>query len=193
MHPMRPSGNPSLPTLCRLVTCPAALYKTCCSPVYQLISLQRADNCRMQGQQEKSKRLHRGLPGSKTCNHYNCKRHHSTLLEASTVLVGDPHTWLCWLSLRPIAFETPLTLAKGKLALSSCHPTLTSPMFQPSPASLVPLLALCCHGECISFLNIKASSGDLVGSLRLAGRLLSAPLGGSEATVTPAMARGQAP
>lgn len=135
----------------------------------------------------------RGLSGSKTCNHYNCKRHNSSLLKALPVLVGDPHTWLCWVALRPIDFETPLVLAEGKLALSSCPTTLTSTTLQLSPASLVPLPALCCHGKCTSFLNIKASSGDLVMSLRLAGRLLCAPLGVSEATVfTPAITGRQA-
>lgn len=193
MHPMRHSGNPRFPTL--MQTCdmpcirPAALLHT-----RQIISLQWADNRRMQGQQERSKRLHRGLSGSKTCHHYNSKRHHSSLLEAPPVLVGLPHTWLCWLSLRPAAFETLLVLAEGKLILGSCHPTLTSTIFQPSPASLVPLPALCCRGKCVSFLNMKASSGDLAGSLRPAGRLPSAPLGDSEATVvTPARAHGQAP
>lgn len=126
---------------------------------------------------------HRGLSGSKTCNHYDCKRHNSSLLEALPVLAGDAHTWLCWVALRPTDFETPLVLAEGKLALGSCPTTLTSTMLQPSPASLVPLLAPCCHGKCTYFLNIVASSGDLVRSLQLAGRLLSAPLGVSEAAV----------
>lgn len=71
---MRPSGKPCLPTLHRAVICPAVSRKTCCSAAYQLISLQQADNLKMQEQQERSKRLQRGLSGRKDCDHYNCKR-----------------------------------------------------------------------------------------------------------------------
>lgn len=89
----------------------------------------------------------RGLSGSKTGNHSNCKRHNSSLLEALPALVGDPHTWLCWVALRPMDFEALLALAEGKLALSSCPTTLASTVLQHSPASLVPRLALCCLGK----------------------------------------------
>lgn len=52
--------QPFSAALCILVTCPAALSKrTCCASMFQLFSLQQADNEKLQGQQERSKRTFR--------------------------------------------------------------------------------------------------------------------------------------